>query len=138
MILFIPRSMGELYLSSRTEVLRSMDIDTGRKIAIVGAPEDFIVWMNKILPLHTRVVGTPQDIGSDMEFDIILWWAPDGVESENYEKLAGSLSSSGDLWVIVRKGIKIPGRSEHHMPERTLMITPTMDLVPLIVRSSPE
>ena len=129
--------MGELYLSSRTEVLRSMNIDTGRKVAIIGAPEDFIVWINKILPIHTYIAGGPSDIGTGTDFDIILWWSPKGVEKKWIEVLTEDLSDKGDLWIIIERGIPIDYRIDIQNPKdvKTLMITATLDLVPIILRS---
>ena len=132
--------MGELYLSSRTEVLRSMNIDTGRKVAIIGAPEDFIVWMNKILPIHNCIAGTPDDMEAERNLDIILWWTPKGAGREGIDNLIEHLSASGDLWIIVERGIQMEdsGYVQHSDRERTLMITPTLDLVPVLIRSSSQ
>lgn len=131
--------MGELYLSSRAEVLRSMNIDTGRKTAIIGAPEDFIVWINKILPIHTQIVGIPSDIGADPIFDIILWWKPNGAKKKEIEELVNHLTIKGDLWMIIKRGISnIETDIIDTSSERTLMITPTLDLVPVILQSIPR
>jgi hypothetical protein len=132
--------MDELYLSSRTEVLRSMNIDTGRKVAIIGAPEDFIVWMNKILPIHTCIAGIPIDMGGERDFDIILWWTPRGAEIDGIEILIEHLTSKGDLWIIVGREIPLHDRNDvlYREKERTLMITTTLDLVPVIMRSATD
>jgi hypothetical protein len=129
--------MGELYLSSRTEVLRAMNIDTGRDIAIVGAPEDLVVWLNKILPLHTRIYSTPADIEPDRKFDILLWWVPEGPHEEEMDDLSEHLAEKGDLWLMMKRTVKrdFLDIDDISLQERTLVVTPSMDLVPALIGS---
>jgi hypothetical protein len=129
--------MGELYLSARTEVLRAMNIDTGREVAIIGAPEDLVVWLNKILPIHTRIVSSPDELDSCPCYDILLWWAPDGISKEGLGTLSDHLSENGDLWVIVNREIEITFATitPDELQKRRLVLTPVLDLVPVVLRS---
>ncbi len=126
--------MGELYLSSRTEVLRAMNIDTGRYMSIIGAPEEMVVWMNKILPTNTTTYNSPEDLEVESSYDIFLWWIPDGPNKGGLEKLIQHLTEKGDLWLLVKRDVELkdlPVEMNDRI-KKTLIFTPELDLVPVL------
>jgi hypothetical protein len=126
--------MGEMYLSSRTEVLRAMNIDTGRYMAIIGAPEEMVVWMNKILPTNTAIYNSPEDLKVGSSYDIFMWWIPDGPNMGRLERLIQHLTKNGDLWLLVKRDLELkdlPVEMNDRI-EKTLIFTPELDLVPVL------
>jgi len=129
--------MGELYLCSRTEFARAVDLDTGRKIAIIGAPGGFPRWIEKLLPADSCVVKRPVDLASHREFSIIVWW-PNlrDIIDEDINTIKG-ISITGNLWLVIPR---IEGKGPSFLndhgwsldQERVMMLTPDMDMVPVI------
>ena len=96
--------MAEFYLSSSSEILRNVNMDTGRRIALVGAPEDFKVWMEKLLPRDTCIVDEPVGLADCTFFDIIT---QKGDKLERQEIAAGRSGESFADKVIKQFG---PGK----------------------------
>ncbi|MFO8051802.1 MAG: hypothetical protein R6V01_08920 [Thermoplasmatota archaeon] len=93
--------MGDIYLCSRTEVLRAIYLDTGRSIGIIGAPEEFLEWIEKLLPMDSVVASEAASLKGS-ELDVVIGWFGDHVpESGDIEELRSGLKEDGDLWVIV-------------------------------------
>ena len=128
--------MTEFYLSSRSEILRNVNMDTGRRIALVGAPEDFKVWMEKLLPRDTCIVDEPVGLAECTFFDIIIYWQTEELGLERLRRLEDILSDRGDLWTVVRHGPDRELLSKNYdvREDLVLNLTPETDLVPVIVR----
>ncbi|MGA1847755.1 MAG: hypothetical protein ACMUHB_00310, partial [Thermoplasmatota archaeon] len=93
--------MGELYLCSRTEFARAVDLDTGRTVAIVGAPKEFPEWIHRLLPADSCIVPRPVDLAGHREFSIVIWWLRDLEISETDTETIRSIVINGDLWMVV-------------------------------------
>lgn len=133
--------MGELYLCSRTDILRNLYIDTGRTICVIGAPRDFIDWIEKVLPMDARIVPDIRSIDG-RGFDILLKWTDDnGPKVKEVDDLALSLNEDGDLWMVVPislasgiyDGLDI--EEPEFSRELFLTLTPMRMIVPLILNS---
>ncbi|MGA1792986.1 MAG: hypothetical protein ACMUHM_03455 [Thermoplasmatota archaeon] len=128
--------MVDLYLTSRAEILRKVNMDTGRRIALVDADPDFVRWMEKLLPSDSCIVGEPDELLECSFFDIIIYWEKEEVRMDRIERLIELLSNRGDLWIILKHG-----KDEDLLAEKfsidqdnILNLTPERDLVPLVVR----
>ncbi|MFW3146261.1 MAG: hypothetical protein ACMUIE_05570 [Thermoplasmatota archaeon] len=98
--------MGELFLCSRAEVLRTIYIDTGRKMSLVGAPEEFLEWADRMLPTDTAILHGTSELQDHGLFDIILLWYE--TRSPPREEICTALEhlvEKGDLWVVVPRTI---------------------------------
>ncbi|MGA1865888.1 MAG: hypothetical protein ACMUFK_00305 [Thermoplasmatota archaeon] len=129
--------MKELYLSSRVDILRKVNMDTGRRVAFVSVPREFRDWMEKTLPMDACVVDEPGEIPGGSSFEILVYWEEGEVRVERIEYLARFLSDEGDLWVIAPHG---PGwerllRVYRVKEDLILKLTPTRDLIPVILAS---
>ena len=128
--------MTDLYLTSRAEILRKVNMDTGRRIALVDADPDFVRWMEKLLPSDSCIVGEPDELLECSFFDIIIYWEKEEVRMDRIERLIKLLSNRGDLWMILKHG-----KDEDLLAEKfkidqdnILNLTPERDLVPLLIR----
>ena len=128
--------MGELYLTSRAEILRKVDMDTGRKIALVAAEPGFLRWIEKLLPSDTCIAGDPDELGDRSLFDIIIYWEKENVRMDRIEKMIDLLSQKGDLWIIVKHGPDkdLLAKRFGVKDSMVLTLTPDRDLMPLIIR----
>ena len=127
--------MAEFYLCSRAEILRKVNMDTGRKIAIVGAPSDFIEWMEKVLPYDTCIVDEPDQLLNCCILDIIIYWEPDESRNERLGRLREILSEQGDLWIASLRGENREKLISDLSVDRNLIVslTPMRDLIPLVI-----
>jgi hypothetical protein len=128
--------MGELYLCSRTEFARAVDMDTGRKVAIIGAPSAFPEWIERLLPADSCIVSRPQDLAGQRELSIIIWWLREPYITEADINVMRSISKTGDLWIVVprlEENDPVSFTSQGCLLDRTriIMLTPEMDLVPV-------
>lgn len=80
--------MGARYLCSRTELFRFIDLDIGNRPLFIGAPPQFLDWLEKMLPGDEVVVQDPSEIPGEIRFTRVLVWSdsfqkngPDLVES---------------------------------------------------------
>ena len=93
--------MSILYLSSRTEFIRAVDLDTGRTILLIGLPDEMVKWLDIGLPRDTPSVQGPHDIEGRV-FDIIIWWIErGGYDQEGVERVRELLSDKGEFWAII-------------------------------------
>lgn len=132
------------FLSSRTEVLRSLSLDTGRTILIIGAPNDFVEYLNKVLPQGSLSVPTIDDaIGplNERDFWSVLVWAEDSPGTlEGLQVFKALMRPSSELWVVVNRDERfqryIRGlTSSFEMSKANRIdLTTKCDLVPLIMR----
>ena len=133
--------MGDLYLCSRTDILRNLYLDTGRKVAVIGAPDDFLSWIYKILPIDTEIVPDPSSLtGNDI--DVILHWTDnDHATRVMIRSLKDHLNDDGDLWLSIplEKADTIHGELDIGKPmfqdQLRLMLRPDRMLVPVHIGS---
>ncbi|MBN1389701.1 MAG: hypothetical protein JXA22_03555 [Candidatus Thermoplasmatota archaeon] len=127
--------MEGFYLCSRTDILRNVNMDTGRKIALVGVPGAFKDWLEKVLPMDTFIVDGGEELPEGSTFDIIIYWDPGNIMLDIIDDLIGSLSDSGDLWVAVLHGAGRELLSSRYEVKETLVLnlTLTRDLVPVLL-----
>ncbi|MBN1538502.1 MAG: hypothetical protein JW939_00015 [Candidatus Thermoplasmatota archaeon] len=132
--------MKELYLSSRVDILRKVNMDTGRRVAFVGVPREFRDWMEKTLPMDTCIVDEPGEIPGGSSFDIIICWEESGVRMDRIENLARFLSKRGDLWVIASYGPERDRLLKKYGVKEGLVLklTPTKDLIPVIIANTDQ
>lgn len=133
--------MGDLFFCSRTDVLRAIYLDTGRSVGMIGAPADFLEWIEKILPKDTVISGDIEGFEA-CELDMIICWFRNELPSRGkIDAITGHLARDGDLWVVVPLHLsdglgESTGRS---IPDAAggsyLMITSTHVLVPVILGS---
>ncbi|MGA1820627.1 MAG: hypothetical protein ACMUHU_06430 [Thermoplasmatota archaeon] len=128
--------MAGLYLTSRAEILRKVNMDTGRRIALVDADPDFVRWMEKLLPSDSCIVGEPDELLECSFFDIIIYWEKKKVRMDRIERLMELLSNRGDLWIILEHGSGEDILMERFSvkKENILNLTPERDLLPLVIR----
>ncbi|MGA1821753.1 MAG: hypothetical protein ACMUIG_04430 [Thermoplasmatota archaeon] len=88
------------YLSSRAEILRSMYIDTGIRVAIIGSPEEFNRWIDTGVPEDTDYLGGPGDIPDDGVYGRILIWDEEDLDFDP-ASLLGHLDGEGEIWSVV-------------------------------------
>jgi len=98
----VPCPMGELFLSARTEIVRGLDIDTGRTMLIIGAPKWFLDWMDRFIPESTVIEEAGGKDGPVGTFDIVLLWCTDveGLSGE-IDRAKARIRKEGDLWAVV-------------------------------------
>lgn len=135
--------MGGLFLCSRTDVLRTIYMDTGRSVGMIGAPIDFMEWIEKVLPMDSVISGDIKNFGA-YGLDMILCWFRNELPSKDIiDTLETHLAEDGDLWVVVplhlSDGINESiGRSIQDAAGRSLLtITSTHVLLPIILGSEP-
>ncbi|MCK5774407.1 MAG: hypothetical protein KAH57_11510 [Thermoplasmata archaeon] len=131
--------MGTLYLSSRTEFIRAVDLDTGRTILLIGLPDEMVKWLDIGLPRNTPSVRGPHDM-EGRAFDIVIWWIErGGYDQKGVERVRELLTAQGEFWAILpREGDLIDefigsmvldvNKSIH-----PLMMTQERDMVPIWV-----
>lgn len=135
--------MSILYLSSRTEFIRAVDLDTGRTILLIGLPDEMVKWLDIGLPRNTPLIPGPHDIKGSV-FDIIVWWIEEGgYDLEGVESIRELLTDQGEFWAIIPRegdliddfiGSLVLDVNEGIQP---LMMTPERDMVPIWVHRSP-
>ena len=131
--------MSTLYLSSRTEFIRSVDLDTGRNIALISIPDEMAAWLDIGLPRDTPTIPEPRPIGG-RTFDIVVWWIEKGSCTPGaIEDVRGLLTDGGEMWAIVpREGEvldELMGAVVLDVDDgiEPLMITAERDMVPIWV-----
>ncbi|MCU0798511.1 MAG: hypothetical protein MUC62_02420 [Candidatus Thermoplasmatota archaeon] len=137
--------MGLHFLCSRTEVLRTLWFDTGRKVLMIGAPPDFIDWIDMVLPEGSWPVGPPEEVAlllDDNDIKIVLVWLGDRPDVHGVlSSIVPKLGPGTDLWAVTNRdelsfkalkpfstdwGVTMSGR---------LGLTTKCDLAPLVLRS---
>ena len=97
--------MGELFLSTRTEIVRGLNIDTGRTMMIIGAPKWFLEWMDRFLPESTVIEEAGGKEGPAGTFDIVLLWGPELEDLTGaIERAKAMVRKDGALWAVVDGG----------------------------------
>ena len=132
--------MSILYLSSRTEFIRAVDLDTGRTILLIGLPDEMVKWLDIGLPRNTPSVKEPHEM-EGRAFDIIVWWIErGGYDQKGVERVRELLCDQGEFWAIIPRegdltddfiGSMVVSVDEGIQP---LMMTPERDMVPIWVR----
>jgi len=112
-----------MFLLSRTEVLRLLDLEPGRKLAITGAPGDFLDWIDKGLP-EDVIIDPPDPPGASVV--VHLFWTddPDSI----HPGMDHALSAGTEVWIVAPSGAG-PFRppegtrslSEHHITDRHVL-----------------
>ena len=135
--------MSLLYLSSRTEFIRAVNLDTGRNILLIGLPDEMVKWLDIGLPKNTPSIPAPAGM-EGQTFDIIVWWIEEkGYRREDVDIIRGLLSDDGEFWAIApREG----GLTDDLMSLvvrdvdkgiKPLLITPERDMFPIWVGRGP-
>jgi len=95
------------FLCSRTEVLRTLWFDTGRKVYIIGAPPDFIEWIDKVLPAGSRTARSIEEARQyidDGDFRIVIIWSGDRTDiREVLSSIVPSMGPDTDLWAVTNR-----------------------------------
>jgi len=92
--------MSMSYLSSRAEILRSMYIDTGIRIAMIGSPHDFNQWIDTGVPENTDYLMDPGGIGEGVFYDRILVWDESDMDIDPVSLIA-HINTGGEIWVVL-------------------------------------
>ncbi len=137
--------MGLRFLCSRTEVLRTLWFDTGRKVLIIGAPSDFLEWIDKVLPAGSLTAGPLQDDLATMDmkgFRIVIVWLGDRKDAQEVlSSIVPKLGPATDLWAVTNRdelSIKVlrPFSTDWGVTTHgRLGLTTRCDLAPLILRA---
>ncbi len=92
--------MEEFYLCSRSELARKVNLDTGKKATIIGAPDEFIEWLDMILPFNPCVVHSIEELEGHHVRDVMILWSDEQVpDSEEIDKV-WNLLDDGSIWVV--------------------------------------
>ena len=136
----ISPEMESFYLSSRTELFRAIDLDTGRSLLLVDVPNVVKEWMEIGLPDESTIWNT-KDAFVEGSFDVVLWWVKeDRMHPEFVQKLEGRVKENGEMWAFAPRSGAIyermveltqPEVEECHIP---LPFDLERDLIPLKVR----
>jgi hypothetical protein len=86
-----------VYLVSRSEVLRHLDLVSGRSLAIVSAPHEFLEWLDMGIGSDTFITKSLPDRGM---FDTILIWADPLWDEVEILDLCKLLNGCGSVWVV--------------------------------------
>ena len=129
--------MGELFLSTRTEIVRGLNIDTGRTMMIIGAPKWFLEWMDRFLPESTVIEEGKGDHHPNCTFDIILLW---GSDQDNLPgemaRAKALLGSGGDLWAVIDSNapldVALHLQGLDLVKTATLPLTVNLNIVPVV------
>jgi hypothetical protein len=137
--------MGLRFLCSRTEVLRTLWFDTGRKVLIIGAPSDFLEWIDKVLPAGSLTAGPFEDLTTTMDregFRVVIVWLGDRNDvREVLSSIVQKLGPATDLWAVTnRDELSIrdlrPFSTDWGVTTNDrLGLTTRCDLAPLILRA---
>jgi hypothetical protein len=94
--------MGARYLCSRTEFLRMIDLDIGRRPIFIGVPGPFLDWLNKLLPLNSVRTMSIREIQGDSLFDRIILWTDNlpEIDSEDVDIISGCMKDGASIWTI--------------------------------------
>ncbi len=135
--------MSILYLSSRTEFIRAVDLDTGRTLLLIGLPDEMVKWLDIGLPRDTPSVPGPLDMEGRV-FDIIVWWIGEGkYDLKGVERIRELLNDQGEFWAIIPREGDLTDDFIGSMAVdvndgiQPLMMTPERDMVPIWVHRSP-
>jgi len=133
--------MAPLFLSSRAEILRALSLDTGRNLLLVGAPKEFIDYIEKVVPAESIILKNENELKEGALFKIIVLWAEDRDKLGCLNVLTSHLADDSDLWVVVKRQAEqspeIKELSRNPIPEgiANLPITFRLDLVPVLIRN---
>lgn len=100
--------MGCCFLCSRSELFRSLDLDTGIDPMFIGPPDGFMDWFDKVLPLSTTSVKDTSSIPDGSLFDLALIWPKNGRYPVDIElsSIKEHLTNDERIWVVIPAGIE--------------------------------
>ena len=87
-----------MFLLSRTEVLRLLDIEPGRTIAITGAPREFLEWLDQGLPEGVLIDPSSDSIG---HVDVHIIWTDGPAEDAGIrDRIVSAFSRASEVWMV--------------------------------------
>jgi hypothetical protein len=98
--------MGARYLCSRTELFRFIDLDIGNRPLFIGAPPQFLDWLEKLLPGDEVAVQDPSQIPLGIRFRRVLIWSDSLLETgqEMVDSIISHSEEDATYWLIFPMG----------------------------------
>jgi hypothetical protein len=100
--------MGYRFLCSRSELFRSLDLDTGIRPLFISPQEGFMEWIDKVIPVSSLSVSDPGEIPESEIFDLVLIWPRNGrfPEREEMIQVLKHVSNGERIWAVLPSEIR--------------------------------
>ena len=119
--------MEDILLCSRSEISRSVDLDTGKNIAVVGAPKDFVKWLDRILPTDSLITDDVDSLLEKGSLDrMIVWISGTSISWDDVIELLKRHGESS-IWIVHDS---FDTEKERSYPSEIIKIGETLPLTP--------